>query len=107
LCCLEGYSIFAAFYMSPITITTVGYQEIHPLRQAGRVFNSFLIFFGVAAIFVAAGAMTGVLGANGRTPGEAGSDRGMFDGVRLGSCRHFEVSRAGCGGGSRPVLRNR
>jgi voltage-gated potassium channel len=55
---LEGYSIFDAFYMSLITITTVGYQEIHPLHQAGRVFNSFLIFFGVAAIFLAAGAMT-------------------------------------------------
>ncbi len=55
---IEGYSVFDAFYMSLITITTVGYQEIHPLDQAGRVFNSFLIFFGVAAIFVAAGAMT-------------------------------------------------
>ena len=55
---IEGYSVFDAFYMALITITTVGYQEIHPLSQAGRVFNSFLIFFGVAAIFVAAGAMT-------------------------------------------------
>jgi voltage-gated potassium channel len=55
---IEGYSVFDAFYMSLITITTVGYQEIHPLSQAGRIFNSFLIFFGVAAIFVAAGAMT-------------------------------------------------
>ncbi len=55
---LEGYGVFDAFYMSLITITTVGYQEIHPLHRAGRVFNSFLIFFGVSAIFVAAGAMT-------------------------------------------------
>jgi voltage-gated potassium channel len=55
---LEGYSAFDAFYMTLITITTVGYQEIHPLSHAGRVFNSFLILFGVAAIFIAAGAMT-------------------------------------------------
>ena len=36
----------------------MGYQEIHPLSHAGRVFNSFLILFGVTAMFVAVGAMT-------------------------------------------------
>lgn len=55
---LEGYPPFDAFYMTLITITTVGYQEIRPLSQAGRIFNSFLIFFGVSAMFVAVGAMT-------------------------------------------------
>jgi voltage-gated potassium channel len=55
---LEGYPLFDAFYMTLITITTVGYQEIRPLSQAGRIFNSFLIFFGVSAMFVAVGAMT-------------------------------------------------
>src|ERR1700733_14175369 len=55
---LEDYSLFDAFYMTLITITTVGYQEIRPLSHAGRVFNSFLILFGVTAMFVAVGAMT-------------------------------------------------
>src|SRR5579872_3742291 len=55
---IEGYSLFDAFYMTLITITTVGYQEIHPLGYAGRIFNSFLILFGVTAMFVAVGAMT-------------------------------------------------
>ena len=55
---IEGYSVFDAFYMTLITITTVGYAELHPLSQAGRVFNSFVIFFGVAVIFIASGAMT-------------------------------------------------
>jgi voltage-gated potassium channel len=55
---LEGYSAFDAFYMSLITITTVGYEELHPLSHAGRVFNSFLIVFGITAIFIASGAMT-------------------------------------------------
>jgi voltage-gated potassium channel len=40
---LEGYPRFDAFCMTLTTITTVGYQEIRPLSQAGRVFNSFLI----------------------------------------------------------------
>jgi len=55
---IEGYSPFDAFYMTLITITTVGYAEIHPLSHAGRIFNSFLIFFGVTTLFFAIGAMT-------------------------------------------------
>ncbi|MFN7932912.1 MAG: potassium channel protein [Bryobacteraceae bacterium] len=44
---LENYPWFDAFYMTLTTMTTVGYGEIHPLSLRGRVFNSFLIFFGV------------------------------------------------------------
>jgi voltage-gated potassium channel len=44
--------------MTLITMTTVGYGEVHPLSHAGRVFNSFLIMFGVTTIFIAIGAMT-------------------------------------------------
>jgi voltage-gated potassium channel len=55
---IEGYSLFDAFYMTLITVTTVGYQELYPLSHAGRVFNSFLILFGVSAVFFAVGAMT-------------------------------------------------
>ncbi|HKX00668.1 MAG TPA: NAD-binding protein [Bryobacteraceae bacterium] len=55
---IEGYPVFDAFYMTVITVSTVGYSEIHPLSHAGRIFNSFLIFFGVTTIFFAIGAMT-------------------------------------------------
>src|SRR6266581_1763415 len=55
---IEHWPVFDAFYMTLITMTTVGYAEIHPLSHAGRVFNSFLIFFGVTTIFIAIGAMT-------------------------------------------------
>jgi voltage-gated potassium channel len=55
---IEGYRPFDAFYMTLITITTVGYEEVHPLSHAGRVFNSFVILFGVSTIFIASGAMT-------------------------------------------------
>jgi voltage-gated potassium channel len=55
---IEGFSIFDAFYMTLITITTVGYQEIHTLSRAGRVFNSFLILFGVSAMFFVLAAVT-------------------------------------------------
>jgi voltage-gated potassium channel len=55
---IDGYPVFDAFYMSLITIFTVGYNEIHPLSHSGRVFNSFLIFFGALTLLLAAGAMT-------------------------------------------------
>jgi voltage-gated potassium channel len=55
---IAHYPVFDAFYMSLMTITTVGYAEIHPLGHAGRVFNSFLIFFGVSTMFLAVGATT-------------------------------------------------
>ena len=55
---IEGYSVFDAFYMTLITVTTVGYQEVHPLSPAGRVFNSALILFGVSVVFFAVGTMT-------------------------------------------------
>ncbi len=55
---IADYPVFDAFYMTLMTITTVGYAEIHPLARAGRVFNSFVIFFGVSIMFLAVGATT-------------------------------------------------
>jgi voltage-gated potassium channel len=55
---IESYPPLDAFYMTLTTITTVGYQEIRPLHQAGRIFNSFLIVYGVTTMFFAIGAMT-------------------------------------------------
>jgi voltage-gated potassium channel len=58
---IEGYPVFDAFYMTLTTVTTVGYGEIRELSHAGRIFNSFLISFGVTVIFLAVGAMTQTL----------------------------------------------
>ncbi len=55
---IEGYTPFDAFYMTLTTIATVGYTELHPLSTAGRIFNCFLIFFGVGTMFFAIGAVT-------------------------------------------------
>ncbi len=54
----DHYTPFEAFYMTLTTMTTVGYGELHQLSTRGRVFNSFLIFFGVSTLFIAVGAMT-------------------------------------------------
>jgi len=55
---IEHYPVFDAFYMTVTTVTTVGYGELHPLSQAGRIFNCFLILFGVVTLLLAIGAMT-------------------------------------------------
>src|SRR5579872_4979913 len=55
---IDHYPPFDAFYMTLTTMTTVGYGELHPLSTAGRIFNSFLIMFGVTSILIAIGAMT-------------------------------------------------
>jgi voltage-gated potassium channel len=48
---VEHWSLFDSFYMSLITLTTVGYGEIHPLSFRGRLFASFLMLVGVTTVF--------------------------------------------------------
>jgi voltage-gated potassium channel len=48
------YTLFDALYMTVITLTTVGYEEIHhPLDTRGRVFTILLLFGGVFTVFYA------------------------------------------------------
>jgi voltage-gated potassium channel len=48
---IEGWTSFDAFYMTITTVATVGYQEIHPLSPAGRLFTIVLIISGVGTLF--------------------------------------------------------
>ena len=53
---ISHYTLIEAFYMTVITISTVGYGEIHPLSAAGRIFTAFLIIgsFGTFAYAITA-----------------------------------------------------
>lgn len=44
---IEGWSLWDGFYMTVITISTVGFAEVYPLSPAGRLFTSFLIIVGI------------------------------------------------------------
>jgi voltage-gated potassium channel len=51
---VEGWGWFDALYMTVITITTVGFHEVHPVSAAGRVFTMALALGGVFTAFYAA-----------------------------------------------------
>ena len=58
---IEGWPWFDGFYMVITTLTTIGYQETHPLSHAGRIFNVGIIVGGVAMVFLSIGALTQAL----------------------------------------------
>src|SRR6266849_4864150 len=58
---IEGWSWFDGLYMVVTTFTTIGYQEVHPLSHAGRIFNLILIAVGVSLVFLNIGFMTQAL----------------------------------------------
>jgi len=52
---IERWSFWDAAYMTAITVTTVGYKEVHDLTFAGQVFTVVLLLVGVGTVFYAAG----------------------------------------------------
>src|SRR5208283_3916068 len=50
---IERWNFLDALYMTIITLTTVGYGEVHNLSTEGRIFNIFLIIGGVGTVFYA------------------------------------------------------
>lgn len=45
---IEGWSFLESFYMTIITLSTVGFREVRALSATGRVFTITLVIFGVA-----------------------------------------------------------
>lgn len=54
---IEGWPWLDALYMTMITLSTVGYGEVHDVSQVGRIFTMFLVFFGVGFTLFIAGAV--------------------------------------------------
>ncbi len=48
---IEGASWVDAFYMTVITLSTVGYGEVFPLSPMGRIFTAGLIVVGIGLVF--------------------------------------------------------
>jgi voltage-gated potassium channel len=52
---IERWDFLDAFYMTIITISTVGFTEVHRLSESGRVFTETLIVGGVGTMLFAFG----------------------------------------------------
>lgn len=57
----DGWTLIEAFYMSVITVTTVGFEEVKPLTDRGRVFASLLIFLGVGTVLYIMSSLTQII----------------------------------------------
>jgi voltage-gated potassium channel len=58
---IECWSFLDALYMTVITVTTVGYGEVHPLSPYGRIFTIVLIVTGTGAVLYTFTALFGWL----------------------------------------------
>ena len=55
---VEGYTVVQAFYMTIITVSTVGFGEIKQFSDEGRLFASFLIITSFGTFAYALGSIT-------------------------------------------------
>jgi voltage-gated potassium channel len=78
---IEGWPLLDCLYMTVITITTVGFMEVHPLSPAGRLFTSLLALGGVFTLLYAATAVIRavVSGEIGGTLGRQRMDRKLAE----------------------------
>ena len=55
---IEGYSWIEAFYMTVITVSTVGFSVVRELSSEGMIFTSFLILSSISAFAYSISALT-------------------------------------------------
>ncbi len=58
---IEGWNFIDSFYMVVISLSTVGFMEVQPLSQAGRLFTALFILGGVGGFLYIAAAFTQML----------------------------------------------
>jgi voltage-gated potassium channel len=54
----EHWSLFDSFYMVVITLSTVGYREVYPLSQTGKLVTMGVIGFGLASLTLLGASVT-------------------------------------------------
>ncbi|MFN8592902.1 MAG: potassium channel protein [Thermomicrobiales bacterium] len=58
---IEGWSFSDALFMAATTITTVGFGEVQPLSENGRIFTIGLLVVGLGAIWYALSVLVGIV----------------------------------------------
>ena len=60
---LEGWTWIQSFYFSVVTLSTVGYGDLHPTTDATRLFTALFILAGVGIVLASLTVIgTGLLG---------------------------------------------
>lgn len=49
---IEGWNLLDAVYMTVITLTTVGYREVHAVSSFGKIYTILLILSGVTFFYM-------------------------------------------------------
>src|SRR5436309_240146 len=113
---IEGWSFLDALYMTVMTLSTVGFMEVHPLDAAGRVFTITVIVMGVCLLLVTLSLVAGWIAEGGLGRGElALRDGRQAHGVpgpaavgrRLHRGGGWDAEPAAGGGARRPWIRPR
>jgi voltage-gated potassium channel len=47
---VEDWSVIEALYFTVITLTTIGYGDLHPTTEFSRVFTIFFVLAGVSTL---------------------------------------------------------
>ncbi len=58
---LEKWTLLDSVYMVVLTLSTVGFEEVHPLSPAGKIFTIFIIVGGVGSAIYAAGQIVEII----------------------------------------------
>lgn len=58
---IEGWSAMDSFYMTFITLTTIGFSEVRPLSDAGKLFTVGLAFVGIGTFATIASRVVQIL----------------------------------------------
>jgi len=58
---IEGWRLLDALYMTVITLSTVGFREVHELSDPGRLFTIGLIVFGVSVLGYLVGSLAQIM----------------------------------------------
>ncbi|HEU5113619.1 MAG TPA: potassium channel family protein, partial [Acidimicrobiia bacterium] len=47
---VEGWTVIEALYFTVITLTTIGYGDLHPTTEFSRLFTIFFVLAGVSTL---------------------------------------------------------
>ena len=61
---VEGWTVIEALYFTVITLTTIGYGDLHPTTEFSRLFTIFFVLAGVSTLL---GFSTSYSGARSKT----------------------------------------